>query len=109
MELWPPTLLQGFPHRPPVLRGRFHHDFLDLLRDQPVGEAAQIARRRPGLLVLELEVAIDLDVGHDDASIFLWTSIRRDWQRGGRGTGADGDGQEANSHHASRCFWHLFG
>jgi hypothetical protein len=32
-----PMLFQRFPHRPPVLRGRFHDDFLDVLLDQPVG------------------------------------------------------------------------
>jgi hypothetical protein len=32
-----PLRFQGFPHRPPILRGRLHDDFLDLMRDQPVG------------------------------------------------------------------------
>jgi hypothetical protein len=50
-------LFQRFPHRPPVLRGRLHNDFLDVLRDQPVGQAAQIGRRRPDLLAVEVKVA----------------------------------------------------
>jgi hypothetical protein len=36
-----PMLFQRFPHRPPVLRGRLHDDFLDVLLDQPVGQAAR--------------------------------------------------------------------
>jgi len=32
-----PMLFQRFPHRPPVLCGRLHDDFLDVLLDQPVG------------------------------------------------------------------------
>ena len=36
----PPVLLQCLPHGSPVLRGRFHHHFLDLLLDQPLGEEA---------------------------------------------------------------------
>ena len=40
-----PVLFQRFPHRPPVLRGRFHDDFLDLVLDEPVGQRAQIGRR----------------------------------------------------------------
>ena len=69
--LRPPVLLQRFPHRPPVLRGRFHHDFLDLVLDQPVGQRAQIGRRGPDLLAFEVEVAVDLDVGHHDRQHLL--------------------------------------
>ena len=61
-----PLLFQRLPHRPPVLRGRFHDDFLDVVLDQPVGQAAQIGRRRPDLLAVEMKVAVDLDVGHHD-------------------------------------------
>ena len=74
----PPVLFQRFPHRPPVLRGRFHDDFLDLLLDQPVGQAAQIGRRRPDLLALEVEVAVDLDVGHHDRQHLLVDVNSRD-------------------------------
>ena len=50
---WPPVLLQGFPDRPPVLRGRFHHDFLGPSRPaRRPGRAGRLAlplpvRRRP--------------------------------------------------------------
>jgi hypothetical protein len=37
------VLFQGFPHRPPVLRGRFHDDFFNLVLDEPVGQAAQVS------------------------------------------------------------------
>jgi hypothetical protein len=46
-------LLERFPHRPPVLRGRFHHDFLDLALDQPVSQTMQVERRGAGLLAFE--------------------------------------------------------
>jgi hypothetical protein len=59
-----PVLFQDFPHRPPVLRGRLHDDFLDVLLDQPLGESTKIGRRRPDLPVLEVKVAVDLHVGH---------------------------------------------
>jgi hypothetical protein len=62
--LRPPVLFQRFPDRPPILRGRLHDDFLDPVLDQPVGQAAQIGRCRSDLLALEVEIAIDLDVGH---------------------------------------------
>jgi hypothetical protein len=66
-----PMLFQRLPHRPPVLRGRLHDDFLDVLLDQPVGQAAQISRRRPDLLAVEVKVAVDLDVGHHDREHLL--------------------------------------
>ena len=71
-------LFQRFPHRPPVLRGRLHDDFLDVLLDQPVGQAAQIGRRRPDLLAVEVKVAVDLDVGHDDRQHLLVDVNSRD-------------------------------
>src|SRR5262249_45607517 len=64
--LWPPVLFERFPHRSPVLRGRFHDDFLDLLLDEPVGQTAQIGRRRADLVALEVEVVSDFDVGYYD-------------------------------------------
>jgi len=36
---------QGFPHRPPVLRGGLRHDFIDPVVGQPVDEATEIDRR----------------------------------------------------------------
>ena len=61
-----------------VLRGRLHDDFLDVLRDQPVGQAAQIGRRRPDLLAVEVKVAVDLDVGHHDREHLLVDVNSRD-------------------------------
>ena len=58
-------------------RGRLHEDFLDVLLDQPVGQAAQIGRRRPDLLAVEVKVAIDLDVGHHDREHLLVDGRRR--------------------------------
>ena len=66
-----PVLLQRLPHRSPVLRGRFHHDFLDLALDQPVGERAQLAGVGPDLQPFKVEVAFDLDVGHHDGQHLL--------------------------------------
>jgi hypothetical protein len=48
-----PVLFQNLPDRPPVLRGRLHDHFLDVLRDQPLGWATPIRRRRPDLLARE--------------------------------------------------------
>jgi hypothetical protein len=73
-----PVLLQGFPHRSPVLRGRFHHDFLDLALDQPVGQLPQVAGAGPDLLAVEVVLAVDLDVGHDDRQHFLVDVNSRD-------------------------------
>jgi hypothetical protein len=73
-----PMLFQRFPHRPPILRGRLHDDFLDVLRDQPVGQAAQIGRGRPDLLALEVRVAVDLDVGHHNGQHLLVDVDSRD-------------------------------
>lgn len=44
---WPPVLLQGLPYRPPVLRGRFHHDYSrDPVRHRPLlGRAESVPRR----------------------------------------------------------------
>jgi hypothetical protein len=58
------VLLQGLPHGPPVLRGRLHDHFFDLVLDQPVGQSAQRGRRRADLLAFEVEIAVDFDVGH---------------------------------------------
>jgi len=73
-----PMLLECLPHRPPVLRGRFHDDFLDLALDQPVSQVTQVGRRRAGLLALEVEVAVDLNVGHHDCQHLLMYVDSRD-------------------------------
>ena len=54
-----------------VPRGRLHDDFLDLVFDQPVGQATELDRRRADLLALEVEVVVDLDVGHRDGQHLL--------------------------------------
>jgi hypothetical protein len=78
-----PVLFQGLPYWSPVLRGRLHDDFLDLVLDQPVGSSAEIGRRRPDLLALEVEVTIDLNVGHYDRQHLLVDINSRDlvWHR----------------------------
>ncbi len=68
-------MFQSLPDWPPVLRGRLHDDFLDLLFDQPRGQSAQIGRCRADLLVYEVKVAVDFDIGHDDRQHLLWASI----------------------------------
>ena len=57
-----PVAFQRVPHRAPVLRGRFHHHFLDLLLDQPLGEEAQMARRRTELPAFKVPVPLDLHI-----------------------------------------------
>jgi hypothetical protein len=69
-----PVLLR-LPTPPPVLRRRFHDDFLDLALDQPVGQATQVERRRADLLALEASPSTSTSADHDAPSIFLWTSI----------------------------------
>ena len=88
-------LFQRFPHRPPVLRGRLHDDFLDLVLDQPVGQATQIGRRRADLLTHEVEVAVDLDVGHHDRQHLLVDVNSRDLVRH---RSLLGSGERASSH-----------
>ena len=67
----PPVLLQCLPHGSPVLRGRFHHDFLDLTLNQPVGERAQLGGAGPDLQPFKVVVTFDLDVGHHDGQHLL--------------------------------------
>ena len=76
--LRPPVPLQDFPHRPPVLRGRFHDDFLDLTLDEPVGQLAQVGGAGPDLLTFKVVLAVDLDVGHDDRQHLLVDVNSRD-------------------------------
>ena len=94
--LRPPVLFQGFPHRPPVLRGRFHHDFLDFVLDQPVGQSAQIRRRRADLLAFEVKVPVDLDVGHHNRQHLLVDVNSRDPVR--HRSLPRGSGERASSH-----------
>ena len=61
-----------------VLRGRLHHDLFDLVFDQPVGQTTEVDRRRADLLTLELEVAVDFDVGHRDGQHLLVDVYSRD-------------------------------
>ena len=61
-----------------VLRGRLHDDFFDLVLDEPVGQRAQVGRRGADLLALEVEVAVDLDVGHHDRQHLLVDVNSRD-------------------------------
>jgi DNA-directed RNA polymerase specialized sigma24 family protein len=56
--------LQRFPDGSPLLRGRFHHDFVDLALDEPARERAQVGRAGPDLVAFKVEVALDLDAGH---------------------------------------------
>jgi hypothetical protein len=51
--LRPPVQLQRLPDRPPILRGRFHHDFLDLALDEPVSKRAQFAGAGADFVALE--------------------------------------------------------
>lgn len=53
--------------------------------DQLVGQATQIGRNRADLLTLEVEVAIDLDLGHHDRQHLLVDVNSRDGRRRGRG------------------------
>ncbi|PYR44779.1 MAG: hypothetical protein DMF89_26845 [Acidobacteria bacterium] len=57
-----PGSFEGGPHRLPVLRRRFHHDFFGLFLDQPRGEQAQLRWRAAELAALEREFADDFDV-----------------------------------------------
>ena len=106
----------GLPTPVAVLRGRLHDDFLDVMLDEPVREATQVARRRADLLVLEVEVVVDLDVSHRDrqhllvdsqfprsgtASVSPWESGERasSHQSGSRGR----DGSRGRT--PTRSFW----
>jgi hypothetical protein len=59
-----PLALQRLPHRAPVLRRRFHHDFLDVALGEPLGELLQL--RRAGSELPAFKSPFPLD--------FLWTS-----------------------------------
>ena len=61
-----PVAFQRVPHRAPVLRGRLHHDFFDLVLDQPLGQEAQLAGRRAELPPFKLPVPFDFHVRDHD-------------------------------------------
>ena len=54
--------LQRLPDRSPILRGRFHDDFVDLTFNEPVSERAQFSGACPHLHAREAVVVIDVDV-----------------------------------------------
>src|SRR5258708_3996971 len=60
-----PKSIQRFPNRLPVLRGRFHHHFLDLLLDEPFRQHAQLLRIAPVPASLKLIFVFDFDVSHN--------------------------------------------
>jgi len=61
-----PVPLERLPYGAPILRGRFHHHFLDLLCDQPGGQLAQLVRTRPHHPPRELVLTLDRYIGDDD-------------------------------------------
>jgi hypothetical protein len=60
-----PVPFRGSPDRFPVLRRRFHDDFLDPLLQQPVGRLSQLGGVAAKLTPLELVLTVDFDVGND--------------------------------------------
>src|SRR4029450_13126056 len=63
--------LQRLPPRSPILRGRFHHHFLDFARDEPISKRAQLHRAGPDLQPFKVVVTLDLDVSHHDGQHLL--------------------------------------
>jgi hypothetical protein len=57
-----PVAFQRVPHRPPVLRGRLHHDLFDLLRDQPLGEEAELSGRRAELSARKVPTLVEFHI-----------------------------------------------
>jgi len=70
-----PVPLQRAPYRLPVLRGRFHNHFLDLLLDQPLGQQVQWIGGGAELAPLKLVLAFPATSATTTANIFLCTSI----------------------------------
>ena len=58
-----PVPLQHLPHGAPILRRRFHHDFLNLLRHQPGGQLPELARAGAHPPTRELIPARHGDIG----------------------------------------------
>src|SRR5215469_4809722 len=60
----PPVAFQRSPNRLPILRRGFHHYFLDLLLDQPLGKPLQLLGVATKPSPLEFVFAFTLNVGH---------------------------------------------
>ena len=63
------------PHGTPILRGRFHHDFLDVLLDQPVRQRSQLTGAGAHLPAVKLPRASTSTSATTTANIFLCTSM----------------------------------
>jgi hypothetical protein len=66
-----PVPLQRLPHRSPILRGRLHHDFVDLALDEPVSKRTQLDGTGPDLQPFKVEVTVDRDVSHRNGQHLL--------------------------------------
>jgi hypothetical protein len=64
LAAWLPVPLQRFPHGPPILRGRFHDDFLNVLFKQPFSQTSQFVRTGPHPPPFELVLPLDFDIRH---------------------------------------------
>src|ERR1019366_4617333 len=76
-----PVLLQRSPNRLPVLRGRFHDYFFDLLLVQPLGQHMQFTGGSAELAPLKPILTFPGDVGHHDrqhllVNVYCCDSIR---------------------------------
>src|SRR5260370_16209204 len=69
-----PISLHYSPNSLPVLRGRSHHHFLDLLLDEPFRQHAQLLRIAAVPASLKLIFVFDFDVSHDHSQ-FLFMDI----------------------------------
>ena len=61
-----PKPFECSPYGPPVLRRRFHHDFLDFLRDKPLRQCSKLARRCAKGPAFKLVLALDCNIGNHD-------------------------------------------
>src|SRR5664280_2507654 len=73
-----PVHLQRFPYRSPVLRGRFHHHFLDPFLQQPDSQSPQLFRIAPEHPSRKLILTVDLDVAHHHSKHLLVNIDPRD-------------------------------
>src|SRR6266478_2900851 len=85
-----PISLHCSPNRLPVLRGRFHHHFLDLLLDEPFRQHPQLLRIAAVPASLKLIFIFDFDVSHNHGQPFFMNidsrhSIRHKLPPGGNG------------------------
>src|SRR5260370_2038824 len=60
-----PVPFECAPERFPVLRRGFHHYFLDLLLDQPLGKQSQVLRVATVPASLKLVFVVDFNVSHN--------------------------------------------